>query len=58
MFLFFCLFAIFRAAPVAHGCTQARGLIGVVATGLCQSHSSAGSKLHLQPTQLTGMLDP
>ena len=40
-FLFFCLFAISRAAPVAYGDSQARGLIGAVATSLHQSHSNA-----------------
>ena len=43
--------------PAACGDFQARGPIGAVATGLCQSHSNTGSKLRLQPTlQLT--LDP
>ena len=53
---FFCLF---RAAPTAYGGSQARGLIGAVATGLYHSHSNAGSKLHLQltPEPLT-TLDP
>ena len=36
-FLSFCLF---RAAPAAYGDSQARGLIGAVATGLRQSHSN------------------
>ena len=49
-FLFFCFFAFSRAAPVAHGGSQARGLIGAVAAGLCHSHSNAGSQLRLQPT--------
>jgi len=56
--LLFCLFDFSRATPVAHGSSQARGLIGAVATSLCQSHSNAGSELHLQPTpQLTAMPD-
>jgi len=39
--------------------SQARGLIGDVATSLCQSHSNMGSEPRLQPTpQLTAMLDP
>ena len=38
----FCLFAFSRAAPVAHGGSQARGLIRTVAAGLCQSHSHMG----------------
>ena len=35
------LFAFSRAAPAAYGGSQARGLIGAVATGLRQSHSNA-----------------
>ena len=58
-FFFFSLFAISWAAPVAYGSSQARGLIGAVATGLHQSHSNAGSEPRLQPTpQLTAMPDP
>ena len=52
MFLLF--FGLFRAAPVAYGGSQARGLIGAAAAGLPQSHSNAGSEPYLQPTpQLT-----
>jgi len=63
---FFCLFfvvvvvvvAISWAAPAAYGGSQARGLIGAVATGLRQSHSNTGSKPRLQPTpQLTATPD-
>ena len=51
--------AISWAAPAAYGGSQARGLIGAVATGLRQSHSSAGSEPRLQPTpQLTAAPDP
>ena len=51
--------AISWAAPAAYGGSQARGRIGAVAAGLCQSHSNAGSELRLQPTpQLTAMPDP
>ena len=51
--------AIFWAAPVAYGGSQARGQIGAVATGLRQSNSNAGSEPRLQPTpQLTAMLEP
>ena len=46
----FCLFAFSRAAAMAYGGSQARGLIGAVATGLHHSHSNAGSEPHLQPT--------
>ena len=56
--LFFWLFAFSRAAPAAHGGSQARGLIGAVAAGLRQSHSNAGSEPRLQPTpQPTAMPD-
>ena len=56
--LFFCLFAVSWAAPAVYGGSQARGLIGAVATGLHQSHSNAGSEPRLQPTpQLTAMPD-
>ena len=43
-YYFFCFFAFSRATPAAHGGSQARGLIGAVAAGLCQSHSNAGSE--------------
>ena len=56
-FVFF-LFAFSRATPEAYGGSQASGLIVAVAASLRQSHSNAGSELHLQPTpQLTAM-DP
>ena len=56
-FLFF--FCIFRAELMAHGGSQARGLIAAVATGLHHSHSNAGSDQCLQPTpQLTATPDP
>ena len=68
LLLSFCLFvvvvvvvvvAISWAAPAAYGGSQAKGLIGVVATGLCQSHSHTGSEAHLQPTpQLMATPDP
>ena len=51
-FFLFCLF--FRATSTAYGGSQARGLIRVVAAGLCQSHINTGSEPHLWPTpQLT-----
>ena len=57
--LFFCLFAISWAVPVAYGSPQARGLIGAVAANRHQSHSNSGSEPHLRPTpQLTATLDP
>ena len=52
-------FIFFRAAPEAHGGSQARGQIGAVAAGLHHSHSHAGSKPHLRPTpELTATPDP
>ena len=60
----FCLFvvvvvAISWAAPTAYGGSQARGLIGAVATGLHHSHNNAGSKPRLRPTpRLTATPDP
>ena len=47
MFFVFCLS---RAAPAAYGESQARGLIGAVATRLHHSHSNAGSEPRLRPT--------
>ena len=57
--ILFCLFAFSRAAPEAHGGSQARGLVGAVAASLRHGHSNVGSELCLRPTpQLTAMLDP
>ena len=60
LFLFIYLFFVFlsffflRATPMANGGSQARGLIGAIAAGLCHSHSNTGSKPRLRPTpQLT-----
>ena len=47
--IIFCLFVLFRAATEAYGGSQARGLIGSVATSLRQSHDS-GSESCLWPT--------
>ena len=53
-FLSFFLSFFLRATLEAYGGSQARGWIRVVAAGLCQSHSSAGSEPHLRVTpQLT-----
>ena len=53
LFIYFCLFAVSWATPMAYGGFQARGQIGAVSSGLCQSH-----KPRLQPTpQLTVTLD-
>ena len=58
-YLFIYFLAVSRAAPVAYGGSQARDLIGAVATGLRQSQHNAGSKPRLQPTpQLTATPDP
>ena len=46
LFIYF-LFLLFRAALTANGGSQARGLIGAVASGLHHSHSNSGSKLCL-----------
>ena len=45
---------------MAYGGSQARGPIGTVAAGLCQSHSNDKSEPRLQPPpQFTAaMLDP
>ena len=59
IFLSFCLFVFSRAASVAYGNSQARGLIGTVAASLHQSHSNTGSEPSLQTTpQLTATPDP
>ena len=62
VFVFFCLLVFLsfsRAAPMAYGDSQPRGLIRAVAAGLCQSHGNEGSELHLQTTpQLTAAPDP
>ena len=50
---------LFRAIPVAYGCSQARGQMGAATAGLHHCHSNAGSEPHLQPTlKLTATLDP
>ena len=40
-------FCLLRAVPEVYGGSQARGLTGAVAAGLCHSHSNARSELHL-----------
>ena len=59
LFIYFVVFLLFLwAASAAYGGSQARGLIGAVATSLRQSHSNAGSEPRLQPTpQLTATPD-
>ena len=51
---FFFFFLPFLGPLPQHGGSQARGLIGAIATGLHQSHSNAGSKLRLRPTHSSG----
>lgn len=48
--LLFLLLLLFRAAPLAYGCSQPRGQIRTTASGLHHSHSNTGSEPHLQPT--------
>ena len=58
MQIFLCV-CLFRAAPVACGGSQARGLIWAVAAGLHHSHSNIRSEPHLPSTpQFKAMLDP
>ena len=58
-FLLFFVFAFSRAAPEAHGGSQARSLIGAVPASLYHSHSNVGCELRLQPTpQLMATPDP
>ena len=45
-FSFFCLFAFSRAAPVAYGGSQARGLIGADITAAATQHPSPVCNLH------------
>ena len=48
-FLFF-VFLLFRAVPVAHGNSQARGRIGAAAAGLYRNHSNMGQALSVTYT--------
>ena len=58
LFLFFLSFCLFWGRTASYGGSQARALIGAIATGLRQSHSNTGSELRLQPTpQLMAMQD-
>ena len=59
IYIYFGLFSFSRVFPVACGGSEARGLIGAIATSLRQGHSNAGSEPRLHPTpQLTAMPDP
>ena len=56
---FFFFWSYLGPLPVAYGGSQARGLIGAIATGLFQSHSNTGSQPCLRPIpQLTATSDP
>ena len=50
-FFFFFFFLVFlpssKAAPMAHGGSQARGRVGAAAASLHQSHSNVGSEPRL-----------
>ena len=50
IYLFFVFLPFLGPLPTAYGGSQPRGLIGVLAPGLRQSHSNAVSEPHLQPT--------
>ena len=50
-------FCLFRAAPIAYGGPQARGLTGATAAGLRHSHMESEPHLSLIP-QLTATPDP
>ena len=63
LFFFFFVSCLHRAAPAAHGGSQARGRIGAVAEGLYQNHGNARSQPRLRPpSQLSswqgGVLNP
>ena len=53
LILFFFVFCIFCSCTMAYGGSQARGLIGAVATGLCQGHGNMGSEPRLSATYTT-----
>ena len=56
---FFFSFFLFRAASVAYGSSQVKGLTGATAAGLYHSHSNTGPEPHLGPTpQLMATPDP
>ena len=58
-YVLFLSFVFFRAALMAYGGSQARGLIRATAAGLHHSHRNAGSEPRLQPgPQLMAMPDP
>ena len=46
-------FVFSRATPEAYGSSQARALIGAVATGLCDSHSNAERRIRAESATYT-----
>ena len=59
IFYFFVFLLFLGPLPAANGGSQARGLIGAVAAGLCQSHSNEESEPSLRSIpQLTATPDP
>ena len=54
LFWFGFVFCLFGTTPTAYGGSQARGPIGAVAAGLCQSHSNARSEPCLTYTTVHG----
>ena len=59
VYMYVCIFGLFRATPAAYESSQARGQFGATATGLHHSLSNAGSEPRLRPTpQLVAMPDP
>ena len=42
------VFGVFKATPVVHGSSQARGRIGAAAASLCHGHSNTWSEPRLQ----------
>ena len=55
---FFFFLLLFRATPVAHGDSQARGPIGAVAASLHHSHGNVRSEPGLRPTPQLIATDP
>ena len=57
--LFYFIYFLLTAAPMAYRSSQARGRMEAIATGLYHSHSNARSMPQLQTTpQLTATPDP
>ena len=56
VFLVFCFFCLFRAAPTTYWSSQARGWIWAAAARLHHSHSNTGSEPHLWQCQIPNPL--